>query len=69
MNIRQCVCGKYPRFIQPDYYYSDMWLQCECGRYTRNTGGFHYAEEISEQNARIAAITLWNKEEIMEVNK
>lgn len=67
MEIRQCVCGKYPRFIQPDLNYSDMWLQCECGRYTRNTGGFHYATEISDIEAKIAAIKLWNKEEIMEI--
>ena len=44
-----------------------MWLQCECGRYTRNTGGFHYATEISDTEAKIAAIKLWNKEEIMEI--
>ena len=67
MEIRQCVCGKYPKFIQPNFNYSTMWLQCECGRYTKSTGGFHYGSEISETEAKIDAIKLWNKEEIMEI--
>ena len=66
MELRQCICGKYPHFVQPNFYYSDMWLECECGRYTKNTGGFLYAHEISENEAREAAIKLWNKEDIME---
>ena len=43
-----------------------MWLECECGRYTKNTGGFLYAHESPENEARAAAIELWNKEDIME---
>lgn len=65
-KLRRCVCGKYPHFVQPNPYYSDMWLECECGRYTKNTGGFLYAREILENEARIAAIELWNREDIME---
>ena len=66
MEIRQCVCGDYPKFYIPNPYYTDLWLQCSCGRYTKNTGGFHYAREISLEEAQAAAIKLWNKEEIME---
>lgn len=69
MDIKPCVCGKYPKFIQPNSYYSDLWLECSCGRYTKNTGGFHYAEEISEADAKIAAIKLWNNGNVMEIYK
>lgn len=42
-----------------------MWLECpNCHRRTRNTGGFKYAEEISEMEAKKEAIALWNKGEL-----
>ena len=68
MELRQCVCGKYPHFVRPNPYYSDMWLECECGRYTENTGGFQYGHEIPVLEARVEAIKLWNQEDIMEKN-
>lgn len=66
MDIRQCVCGDYPKFYIPNPYYTDLYLQCSCGRYTENTGGFHYSTEIPIEEAKIDAIKLWNKNDIME---
>ena len=54
-------CGCYPVFIQPQIEYTDIWLECPvCGRQTRNTGGFHYAMEISLKDAKRDAVNDWN---------
>ena len=54
-------CGCYPEFIQPDYYYTDVWLECPiCGKQTYNTGGFHYATEIPLKEAKRRAVMDWN---------
>ena len=69
MEIKPCICGSYPEFIQPDYYYTDTWLKCRCGRRTKNTGGFEYASEIPERIARESAVIEWNENKVyMETN-
>lgn len=62
VEMKPCVCGGYPDFIEPNIHYTDCWLQCSyCGRRTKNTGGFHYAEEIPILRARLKAVELWNE--------
>ena len=62
MLANTCICGTEPEIIEPNDHYSDCWLKCpKCGLRTRNTGGFHYAEEISVEQARRSAISEWNQ--------
>ena len=61
MNVLPCKCGEYPEFVQPDYYYTDVWLECpKCGKQTKNTGGYNYGYEIPLEKAKLAAINDWN---------
>ena len=62
--LKQCQCGKYPKIIQPNYDYTDLWIQCECGRRTKNTGGFHYAREIPKSEALEVATAAWTLDDI-----
>ena len=65
MEVKPCICGHYPEFITPDLYYSDTWLKCpNCKRRTHNTGGFHYAHEIPNDEARTGAIWAWNNDKV-----
>lgn len=66
MKVIPCECGSYPEFVTPSPYYTDIWLQCPtCGKRTYNTGGFHYAEEISNDVAMAGAISAWNNRELV----
>ena len=61
MKVIPCECGSYPEFIRPDLYYTDTWLECpNCKKRTHNTGGYHYACEISLDDAMAGAINAWN---------
>ena len=52
MDVNPCSCGEYPKFVQRDIHYTDIWLECpKCGKCTRNTGGYHYAMEIPLEKA------------------
>jgi Fe-S-cluster containining protein len=63
MDVKPCSCGTYPKFVQPDYYYTDIWLKCpKCGKETKNTGGYNYGYEIPLEQAKRDAIIEWNKE-------
>ena len=63
MNVNPCSCGEYPKFVQRDTHYTDVWLECpKCGKRTSNTGGYHYATEIPLEEAKKDAIIEWNKE-------
>ena len=64
--VKMCKCGKFPNIIQPNYDYTDLWLQCECGRRTINTGGFHYAREIPRYEALEKAVALWTLDDVIE---
>jgi hypothetical protein len=65
-QVNPCECGAYPKFIHPDSYYTDTWLQCtNCKKRTRNTGGYHYGYEIDFDDAIAAAITAWNNGELI----
>ena len=67
MKVIPCECGAYPEFITPDYYYTDKWLQCpNCKKRTRNTGGYHYGYEISNDDAMAEAIKAWNNKEFVD---
>jgi hypothetical protein len=67
MKVIPCECGAYPEFITPDYYYTDKWLQCpNCKKRTRNTGGYHYGYEISNDDAMAGAIKAWNNKEFVD---
>ena len=64
MNVNPCSCGEYPKFVQRDAHYTDVWLECpKCGKCTRNTGGYHYAMEIPLEKAKKDAVIEWNKGE------
>lgn len=64
MDILPCECGEYPEFKHIDYCHTDTWLQCpKCGNQTWNTGGYHYAYEISMEEAKRNAIIAWNNRE------
>lgn len=64
-EVKSCVCGDYPKFVIPDYNYTDCWLECpKCGRRTKNTGGYHYAMEIHLSKAKRKAVELWNRNEV-----
>ena len=66
MKVIPCECGVYPEFVTPNPYYTDTWLQCpNCGKRTHNTGGFHYAEEISNDAAMAGAISAWNNRKLV----
>lgn len=66
MQVIPCECGTYPKFITPDLYYTDTWLECpNCKKRTRNTGGYHYASEISHDDAMAGAIIAWNNKEFV----
>ena len=57
ISVKECVCGFYPIFVQPNLLYTDLWLQCpNCYGRTHNTGSFLYASEISEETARYDAV-------------
>ena len=63
--INKCSCGCDPDFVQPEYNYTDVWLECpNCHKRTRNTGGYHYGMEISLKEAKIKAIKEWNEGKI-----
>jgi hypothetical protein len=62
IDIKPCLCGSYPDFMVPDPNYTDCWLKCpKCGRSTKNTGGYNYAEEIPLHEAQREAAKLWNE--------
>ena len=62
MDVKPCSCGAYPEFVQPEYCYTDIWLECPiCGKQTKNTGGYHYAEEIPLERAKRDAVIEWNR--------
>ena len=61
MGLEACEkCGRYPEFVQPSVFYTDLWLECKCGKRTTNCGGYQYGYEISEEDAKISAINEWN---------
>lgn len=61
MGFEACErCGCYPEIVQPSVFYSDMWVECRCGKRTSNCGGYCYGHEISEERAMKAAINEWN---------
>lgn len=63
LEIIPCECGEYPKFKHIDYY-TDTLLECpNCGKHTRNTGGYHYASEIPLKQAKEDAIKAWNNRE------
>lgn len=66
ISVLPCECGAYPIFEHPNNGWTDTWLKCpNCGKQTYNTGGFHYAREIPLEEAKKAAISLWNKRNLM----
>ena len=67
--LKQCQCGKYPKIVQPNYDYTDLWIQCECGRRTKNTGGFHYAREIPRSEALEVAAIAWKLDDVFMENE
>lgn len=66
MQVIPCECGAYPKFITPDPYYTDTWLECpNCKKRTHNTGGYHYGYEISHDDAMTSAIIAWNNKKFV----